>query len=203
MQCLELVQRSPPFSSVRVTVENDLTVRESSLFRTTEVHLPLERLSTAPTHVRDVSVRWVVISATLLAILGSAAVGAWPINEIGEAVLLGILLCLFMARSFNAWQLSSNILLFKDRVTGNHLFGIWRSRPSMRVVDEFVENLRVRLEAFRTPPDLTREELGAWHAKQLHYLLESGVLLPEKHSAILRRLDGSFAPAPVVSLVKR
>ncbi len=108
-----------------------------------------------------------------------------------------------MARSFNAWQLSSNILLFKDRVTGNHLFGIWRSRPSMRVVDEFVENLRVRLEAFRTPPDLTREELGAWHAKQLHYLLESGVLLPEKHSAILRRLDGSFAPAPVVSLVKR
>ena len=189
MKTLKLSQRGPLFRRLEVTVDRDLSVRESSLFRSTEVTFPLDRLAKAPAHIRYVAVRWVLAAIFFLFLLGASlyakGIGEGPGELFGSLLLAGV----GAACALNAWKLSGNVWVFKDRNSSSNLFSIARARPSRETVDEFLRGISERIEGLRAHSELSGPELRAWQANVLAYLREQNVLLPEEFSTISERLQ--------------
>jgi hypothetical protein len=204
MKTLKLSQRGPVFKRLEVAVDSDVSVRESSLFRSTEVTFPLDRVARSPVHIRYVAVRWVLAAifflCLLVASLYAKGMGEGPGELFGSLLLAGV--C--AACALNAWKLSGNVLVFKDRNSSSNLFSIARARPSRDAVDEFLKGIAERIEGVRAPSDLSGPELRAWQTNALGYLLEHNVLLPEEFSTISERLQRKeMQRGAVISLVPR
>jgi hypothetical protein len=202
---LVLSQRVGMFRRVRVTVNGarDLTVSDNGLFRSTEVHFGLGQIAPAPVHVRVLSVPWSVITAILFMLFVAAMLAGWATQDAGAKFGVLFLFGLFLACALNAWKLSRDDFLYKHCESGAFLFGISSRKPSRVEVDSFVDELKKRIEAFRTPQGLTAEESNALYQRHLQYLLSNGVLLPEEHDVILRRLTERVSRKNVIGLVKQ
>jgi hypothetical protein len=204
LQTLQLIQRSLPFTKLVVTVSgnSELVVDHSGLFRSTRINFPLERIAPSPIHVRNISVQWSVVTVIAFLLCVGAVMGGWATQGAGELFGLLFMLGIFIACLLNTLQLSSNLYHFKDAVVGGILFTVYRSKPSTMAVDNFVDELRKRIESFRTPVGVTPQETVALFKRHLDYLLENDVLLSTEYDAIAKRLDESVSKKKIVELVR-
>lgn len=91
--------------------------------------------------------------------------------------------------------------MFRDRYTNQTLFVMLRDSPSEGAVDAFALHLSDLIRCPRPPDGTHLHEVAAFHARLVRQLLESGVLLPEEHAAIISRLQAQQSRVPGLTLV--
>lgn len=204
MKNIELLQRVLPFTKLKLTIHGnrELVLEHRALLRSTRLTFPLGQLAPAPVHHRSVPVRWILFTIATFALFMGAAFLGWATQGPGE--IFGILLLggIFSACLVNTVRLSSNLLHFKDAGTGAILFAMYRTKPTINQVDDFVNSLQSRIESFRSPSGASPEELAILYRKHLDYLVEAEVLLPQEYDQILKRLQAGNLKKKVVELVR-
>lgn len=204
MKNIELLQRVFPFTKLKLTIRGnrELVLEHRALLRSTRLTFPLGQLVPAPVHHRSVPGRWILFTIVAFAIFMGAVLIGWASQGPGE--LFGILLLggIFAACLVNTVKLSSNLLHYKDAGTGAILFAMYRTKPTTKQVDNFVNALQDRIESFRSPSGASPEELAVLYRKHLDYLVEAEVLLPEEYDQIVRRLEAGVLKKKVVELVR-
>ncbi len=199
----QLRQRRTPFRVTTFHLGEHLRIIERAPFRRVEVEVDLRRVAAKPVRLREIPVRWLLAAAFFSLLAGLALTDGWASEEPGKVFGLLLLSGSALACWYNAWQLYRNILVYRDKATGQTAFFLMRASPSAEAVDAFVARIESRIEVALPPVGAGKAEVAAHHARMLNYLLEVGVLLPEEHSAILSRVQQSFARGAVVSLVPR
>jgi hypothetical protein len=200
---MQLTQRRSPFSGTTFRLGETLEVTERSLFRKVEVQFGLDRMTPKPLQVRDFPARWALASLVLGLLTLSAVADGWATREMGTIFGVLFLGACTAACLFNAWQLYRNVLVFRDRHTGQTLFVMLRASPTAGEVDRFVGRIAELADRPRMPLGASRQEIAAFHARLVQQLFEEGVLLGEEYRTITARLAAGKAPSTVVSLVGR
>jgi hypothetical protein len=204
-QALELIQRPSLLRRLELKVEGnkELVVEESGLFKSARFVIPLDQISPTPSHVRNLSVQWIVITAIF------GALTLWTLYEVFRenpdivgVVLFSIVCAITFACYRNTVRLSQNVMIFLSATTGSTMFSIPRNKPSAEAVDRFVEQLRGRIESFRSPSGASREQLLPLYKRHLDYLLGEEVLLQAEYDAAMTRLVATSSPKNVLELVR-
>jgi hypothetical protein len=203
-ELLELRQNSNLFKkrTISVTDNRELSIAEKGLFRSLQFHCPLGDIAPNPNHFREVPIGWVGISVFLSLVTYASLTEVMTKNDSSAWFAFLFMLAITLACIYNTWQLSKNLLIYRNVFTGVNMFVISRNTPSALEVDKFVHNLKKRIESFRSPEGANPRELAANYKQHLEYLLNEGVLLDSELQIIERRVDEKISRESIVKIVR-
>lgn len=145
---LELVQKDTlraTRTEIIVDVEN-VHVKKSGIFSNENFKVPLERISKDPLFFRKISWAWLVAAAiaTVLSTLGVSDLlqpNLNPDSRESAIVFASFFAIVAFVFAIQCLRKSFNGIVFRDAGTGSNIFFIHPTRPSKKIVDQFVEQL--------------------------------------------------------------
>ena len=165
-----------------------------------EFTLPLDQFDPEPSRVDFIPKQWLIGSLLFGLPLAGLIVGAvafnWVAALVGFSIFLGpfFLICFYRLLKEKA-----DLLVFHNRYTRANLLILWNDRPKKDTFDSFVTELRKRVSNHAAQMDSKRSEKSmVVELKELHGLLETGVLTQAEYDAGKRRILGILEPAGVI-----
>jgi hypothetical protein len=165
-----------------------------------EYSLPLNQFNADPTQVKAVPKQWVIGSILFALPIALVAVGAVAFGwNFGLIVALVIFLPLFLIAVYKLLKESSNILIFHHRHSRQSLLVLWNQRPNREKFDSFVAEFKKQIASHAAKEDSkSMERSMVVELKELHSLLDSGILCQEEYEAGKRRILGVGEPVGVI-----
>jgi len=182
----------------------ELFIREKGAYSSTEVGVPLDQINCNYVYIEEKPVKWAVLTVTVAIAAITVAFGAGLQDKDPNilALFVGVFVFGLVLGIRKILSENKNLLVFSSTVTGNRLFALVRDDPSEQAVDEFVEELKQRVESFRTPGNISQADLPLLYEKQLAYLLGEGVLLQKEYEAAMKRLNDRKLAGKLFTIIR-
>lgn len=185
-----LKQRRFPFGKreITLTTDNQLSIKETSLFRRDLTKIPLEILQGSPAYSKTFSVKWLFNTIILFFLSWTSYMISIEYSLLPLNILTSIFAISGVYALYQFFYFTSDLLIYRNAYTNENYLYLWNKRPNKKKFNDFINKLNLHLDGFEIDKAKSPAEKIELYSHHLAFLHSENIINTEELSRLSKKV---------------
>lgn len=174
--------------AITLTSDNQLTIKENSLFRKDTTQIPLEILQGAPAYSKTFSIKWLINTLVLFGIGWLIYIASTEFNIPALNLITLIFAIGGIYASYQFFYYSNNLVIYRNAYTNDNYLYLWNNKPNAKAFKKFIDKLNSKIEGFEIDKAKSPAEKIELYSQHLAFLHSENILSNEELSRLSKKV---------------